>query len=168
MGIGKITINIRCNLPAVKDSEFLRWRRIAETGRQPFLVSSPPSPQKNNIRMKKFGPRDGKKCASWKPWWLDHESLCRLDIGISATVILSLPLIGYLKLEERPKREPSIYQAHSHFPSFPSCTILQKGWKILRLAQCEYTVRLNEILFAKIKGFTKKVEHILPLIVNSP
>ena len=54
-------------------------------GRQPFLVFSPPPP-KNNTRMKKFEPRDGKKCASWKPWWFDHESLCHLDIGISATV----------------------------------------------------------------------------------
>ena len=167
MDIGKSTIDIHCNLPAVKDSEFIRWRRIAEMGRQPILVFSPPPP-KNNTRMKKFEPRDGKKCASWKPWWFDHESLCHLDIGISATVILSLPLIGYLKLKERPKREPSIYQAHSNLPSFPSCTILQKCWKILLLAQCEYTVRLNEILFAKIKGFTKKIEHILPLIVNSP
>ena len=54
----KVPLNIHCNIPAVEDSEFLRWRRKAQKGHQPF-----------------FGPKDGKKCANWKPWWLGHESL---------------------------------------------------------------------------------------------
>ena len=71
--------------------------------------------------------------------------MSRLDNGISANSFA--PFEGYLKLEERPKKEPSIYQAHSHLPSLPSCTILQKCWKILWIAQYENTLRLNEINF---------------------
>ena len=110
MGIGKSIINIHCKIPAEEDSEFLRWRHKAQKGHQPF-----------------FGPRDGKKCASWKPWWLGHESICRLDNGISANSLA--PLEGYLKLEERPKKEPSIYQAHS--PS-PITSILHHSPQVLK------------------------------------